>query len=328
MESSKESVAVILTALPLEYKAVRCHLSDTVEIVHPRGTVYEQGFFSSGENHCKVGIVEIGAGNAGAAMEAERAINFFNSSIIMFIGIAGGVKDVSIGDVVAATKIYGYESGKAKTSLLARPDVGNTSYSLEQRARAEAKKKDWIIRLGKTYDGVIPRVFVGPIVAGEKVVASSRSEIYKFIRSNYSDAVAVEMEGRGFLEATHANPQVAAIVIRGISDLIDEKSITDALGSQEIAARNASAFGFEILAKTINAPRLKSVLPDAVFLKNDISVDEDSKESVVVNYENGEITPDRISMIRASLRQRLIKDYFTEGPLRGQFGSTVAKVED
>jgi len=59
--------AVILTAIPTEYQAVRAHLTAITETTHPRGTVYETGTFACpGGEPWSVAIVEIGAGNPGA----------------------------------------------------------------------------------------------------------------------------------------------------------------------------------------------------------------------------------------------------------------------
>ncbi|NJN11061.1 MAG: hypothetical protein HC815_24990 [Richelia sp. RM1_1_1] len=240
---------VILTAIPIEYKAVRAHLTELREEIHSQGTVYERGKFSTNGMVWDVAIVEIGAGNTGAALEAERAINQFQPNVILFVGIAGGIKNVSLGDVVAATKVYGYESGKARIAFEPRPDVGLSTYKLIQRARAEARKEDWLQRIQLDVSNPPPNALVAPIAAGEKVVASKRSSLVKFLQSNYGDAVAVEMEGKGLLQAAHANEPVLALIVRGISDLISSKSKTDKAGWQEIAARHASAFAFQILAK-------------------------------------------------------------------------------
>jgi nucleoside phosphorylase len=81
------------------------------------------------------------------------------------------------------------------------------------------------------------------------VVASTRSATYELIRKNYGKAVAVEMEGGGFLRGTYGNRDVASLVIRGISDLLSNKTESDAEGWQPIAAANAAAFTFELIAQ-------------------------------------------------------------------------------
>jgi len=212
--------AVVLTALPVEYKAVRAHLIDLQEKTHPQGTVYESGKFSAAACSWRVGIVEIGKGNTRAAVEAERAIQHFQPDVLLFVGVAGGVKDVKLGDMVAATKIYDYESGKDDEIFKPRPNAWNSTYRMEQRARAEARKDNWLQRVKGSHNGPKPRVFIGPIAAGPKVVASTRSSTYEFLQSYYNDTLAVEMEGYGCLEAVHANLGVEALIIRGISDLI------------------------------------------------------------------------------------------------------------
>lgn len=241
--------AVVLTAISSEFQAVQAHLTETYEVRHPQGTIYEQGhFICPDQSSWSVGIVQIGSGNTTAAFETERAVNFFKPSVLLFVGVAGGLKDVRVGDVVAATKVYGYESGKSEREFEPRPDVGESSYPMVQRALAEARRKNWLERLNYDPTSASPCAYVGAIAAGEKVIASKRSEIYRFLRSAYGDALAVEMEGRGFLRAAHAHEGVNALIVRGISDLLDGKSGADSAGYQEVAAHAASAFAFEVLA--------------------------------------------------------------------------------
>jgi parallel beta-helix repeat protein len=251
--------AVILTALPVEYSAVRAHLSDLREHTHEQGTVYEEGTFQ-GEQLWDVALVEIGAGNVKTAAEAERAMQHFHPRVLLFVGVAGGLKDVCIGDVVIATKVYGYESGKAESEFQPRPHVFTASYRLEQRARAEARKDDWLKRLESPTAEPKPLVRLGAIAAGEKVVASRGSDTSKLIQESYGDSLAIEMEGHGLLEAASINERVDALVIRGISDLLDKKAESDTQGSQEMAAANASAFAFELLAniEAATMPPIKS----------------------------------------------------------------------
>lgn len=245
--------AVILTALPIERTAVLEHLRDHREELHPRGTVYRRGVFDERSAPWEILVAEIGAGNEGAAAEVERALDHFGAQVAVFVGVAGGIKDLMHGDVVASTKVYNYESGKEQTKLfLTRPEVESPSYVLLQRARAEAGSADWRQRIrpvGQPPLAAAPEAKVWPIAAGPKVLASTRGETFKSVRQHYGDAIAVEMEGHGFLLGVRMNHPVHGIVIRGISDLVGDKSAAGDLYLQPVAARNAAAFAFQLLAK-------------------------------------------------------------------------------
>jgi hypothetical protein len=116
--------AVILTALSVEYLAVRAHLSDLREEVHTQGTVYERGQFLTAGQSWEVGIVEVGPGNPGAAVEAERAIGYFSPDVIFFVGVAGGIKDVAIGMLWQRRKSTAMSLGRRGRLFRRDPRVG------------------------------------------------------------------------------------------------------------------------------------------------------------------------------------------------------------
>ena len=236
--------AVIITAIQIEFNSTCEHLYDSEEVIGPKGTVYEQGYFNGGDTVWKVGIAQVGAGNVQCCIETERAIDFFQPKFVIFVGIAGGFKDdITFGDVVVAEKAYHYEFGKIKDGkMLTRPESGKSSYIMLQRAMAVARRDDWKSRIIDKTGKNNPIAIIKPIAAGEKVIADSRSEIAEMLREHYNDAVAIEMEGYGFYKAIEDNEGVLGLIVRGISDMLDNKEDH----FQELACKNASAFAFEV----------------------------------------------------------------------------------
>jgi nucleoside phosphorylase/regulator of replication initiation timing len=297
---------VIITAISEEYKAVRAHFTDVEEETHPNGTVYKWGIFSTNNRTWGVAIAQIGAGNANAAAETTRAIDFFQPRVLLFVGIAGGIKDVKLGHVVAATKIYGYESGKVEEEgFRPRPDAPRVSYRLEQRATSEANEEEWLQKIQGRIPKRTPRAWVGAIVAGDKVLASKDSEIYNLLRSNYGDALAVEMEGHGFLQAVRANQEVNALVIRGISDLIEGKNRKGENTRQITAARHASAFAFQILSKLdlgqIETQKVKQLEEELGRLRAKYSAMENEIERL--RTENSAMKMEKIAAMEQEIKE-------------------------
>src|SRR3712207_2738741 len=94
---------VVLTALELEYAAVRRQLTDVVARRSRIGTIFESGRVHSGSG--RVAAAVIGPGNLGAAVLADQAIAMFRPRALVFVGVAGALhSDLALGDVIVATR--------------------------------------------------------------------------------------------------------------------------------------------------------------------------------------------------------------------------------
>lgn len=235
---------LILTPIPVEHEAVMAHLTErTEEIVG--GSRYVKGNFEGRHHRFEVVVQQTGSGDSTIALATQKAVRLFSPVAVLLVGVAGGVKDVSIGDVVVGTKYYGYEHAKESDSgTKARPFAGTYSKPLRAMAESVGANRDWWRRLP---DGQLPNVVFGAIASGNKVLASTESPLYRLLMDSYNDTTAIEKEAAGFGEAMGDYPTIHAINIRGISDLLDGKSQAEAAGSQPLAARHAAAFAFELI---------------------------------------------------------------------------------
>lgn len=236
---------LILTPLPLEFDAVVRHVKNrTAEI--KQAATYERGTFTGKQHTYEVVICEPGMKNVDMALATEKAIQIFQPQIVLLVGIAGGVKDVHIGDVLIAKKVYGYESGKEDADeYRSRPSVESFSADLLAYAQALSRKPDWKQR---THDQAPDaRIFMGPIAAGDKVVAGTSNPTFQRIKEHFNDTLGLEMEAIGFATALQKYRHIHGLAIRGISDLCEGKSETDKQNWQPVAAERAAAVAFELL---------------------------------------------------------------------------------
>lgn len=242
---------VIQTALAIEQEAVVNKLTNVRDYEHPVSqTIYKVGDYISNGNKLQIVVGRTNQTNINAAIETERVIQHFNPTYLFFLGVAGGLKDVNVGDIVIGTDVIGYERGKAKQDFLPRPQFGFVSYELEQKAVSFANSEMWknqsaILLDKKFHDEIL--ALSGTIASGEKVVASEKAPLYLFLKKHCSHALAVEMEGLGFLEACRQYPLIKSLIVRGISDLVDGKENADKEGSQPYASKNATEFLFGLI---------------------------------------------------------------------------------
>ncbi|MDG6101405.1 5'-methylthioadenosine/S-adenosylhomocysteine nucleosidase [Dactylosporangium aurantiacum] len=247
------SPVVVLTALNLEYQAIRDQLVRTHVHRHRAGTRFEVGTLAGGR--CRIALALVGKGNNPAAVLAERAMAEFDPQAVLFVGVAGSLwPGIALGDVVVATHVYAYHGGTSEDDgLKARPRVWEVPHEPDQIARHLARDGGWARRLPPTVP--VPPVHFGPIAAGEVVQDSAVAAHAVWVRQHYNDALAIEMEAAGVAQAGHLNRSLPVVVVRGISDMADgTKTATDGVNWQPRAVANAAAFAVA-LAEQLSAER-------------------------------------------------------------------------
>ncbi|GGQ72328.1 5'-methylthioadenosine/S-adenosylhomocysteine nucleosidase family protein [Couchioplanes azureus] len=242
-------LVVILTAMNLEYEAVRDRMTSPRTHRHPAGTLFEVGRLGTGG--CRIALGLVGKGNHPAAVLAERAMAEFSPAAVLFVGVAGALwPSVELGDVVVASQVYAYHGGTSEDDgLKSRPRGWETSHAAAQVAQRVIRAGGWADGLP---GGVRPRVHFGPIAAGEIVQDSAVSEQARWIRQHYNDALAVEMEAAGVAQAGHLHGALPVVVVRGISDRADgEKAARDGENWQPRAVAHAAAFAAALAAELV-----------------------------------------------------------------------------
>lgn len=245
-----DDLVVILTALNLEYDAVRSRLADAQLHGYVEGTRFEIGTIP--DTTCRVVLGMTGKGNSASGILAARAMTEFDPLALLFVGVAGAWRDIPLGDVVMATHVYAYQGGTSEADgLKARPRVWEAPHWITQMASHVMRTGDWIDTGAAPHGERVPQARFGSIAAGEIVQNSRTSYEAKLLHEHYNDVAAIEMEGAGVAQAGHLAEYPVA-VIRGLSDRADGTKSTDTDRSwQPRAAANAAAFAVRLTRELI-----------------------------------------------------------------------------
>jgi nucleoside phosphorylase len=246
-----EVKVALLTPIEVERKAILAQLGAWEHLTSKKtNTLFSVGSFRGLHHNFKIYNQLTGSGLNENAIAIENIMQELEPDLILMVGVAGGLKDVKKGDLVIGERAYGYEKGKlTEEGFLSRPQSYSYSHRLIQQSRKVLDLNTWSARIIEAEDWPKTdpsRIFFGPIVSGNKVLADSRAELAQFIKKQFNDSLAIEMEAISF-QALLRYEGIWSLNIRGISDLLDDKAQADRQNYQPLAAARAAAFTFELL---------------------------------------------------------------------------------
>ena len=171
--------------------------------------IYGIKFLEGKINKKDVIIVKCGIGKVNAARNTQILIDNYKIDYVINIGVAGGLKDSKIGDIIVAEKLvqHDFDITKFNHELGYIPGVGvyiNSSKELVDKCVTLGLKK-------------------GIIASGDKFITDMK---YSKMLEEVFDADAVEMESAAIAQVCYLS-NVKFVAIRSISDNPNENNQVD-----------------------------------------------------------------------------------------------------
>lgn len=200
-------------------------------------------------------------GMAASAAHTTKAVLHLKPKFVIMTGIAAGLeKDANIGDIIVATDVWNYNSGKyiekskgdsIESELL--PD--SKHINMDRATKDKLQSSDYskqLMQIKNSFSGNAPNfplnVFYGPMACGSAVVTSK--DVINLVKGQTRKVAGLDMESYGVYLACRdvSYPSVNAIVIKSISDFADYRKDDS---RQDYAAYTSTSFAMYLIKNVL-----------------------------------------------------------------------------
>ncbi|GGM40121.1 5'-methylthioadenosine/S-adenosylhomocysteine nucleosidase [Dactylosporangium sucinum] len=208
----------------------------------PQGAqAYTADVPAEGGNLRVVATQTLDRGPRSAAVAYDRLQASFRPSVVLLVGIAGGIDaKVDIGDVVIADQVVYYDARReTEDGPQRRGQSHPMTPAMRHRLNEFFRRSSGSVAAA---DGRNIRVWRGPIGSGDAVVTDRNADIIAFLRRFNEKTLAVETEAGGVGQASYEYLDAEQVshgwlTIRGISDHADREK---GYAHHALAARHAA----------------------------------------------------------------------------------------
>lgn len=207
-------------------------------IINKEMTIANSLFIQGHIGNHEVVLVKSGIGKVNAAMTTTILLEKFSPDVVINTGSAGGfATDLNVGDLVIAEEVVHH-------------DVDVTAFDYEYgqvpQLPPRFKSNDHLIeRVKNEIASLDLRYRIGLLATGDSFM--SDPEKIKFVKDQFPDMIAAEMEGAAIAQVCYMYEK-PFIIIRALSDIAGKDSPITFDQFIEIAAKNAA----NLILKVIN----------------------------------------------------------------------------